>query len=359
MAVLGTDLPKTTKLADLTDEQITDIKKLIEGFAQKSEYFSKFTQKEGWDRNSKTMQFRRYVANKVDPSSIHPVAEEVAPRPTSVTIKTYQRSIKRYSGRWNYTREMTNYGYDNIVAIGADVLKDEITQKKDIIIGTPFFKGRATQDVVNNSVLKTLEKIAVMFTRQNHCRPYADGKYLAMVTPETMVKIREEIGAKNGQISEGTKEMLDRGIVASYGRWLFTECPSKLALKVQDEEHADYGKVHYMVCMARRPDGSLPIVQSNKHDVEVYHNPLGTGILLDEDGKLTDDANKQLGSIAWNIDGLTADVNDDLCLIRTEITIGEIYEYPYDNAQTLDGTAQDYGVDVAPLVSSSKSPTNS
>lgn len=333
MAVVSTDLPNSTKLEQLTDEQIKDIKKYVEGFAKKEQYFSKFTQKAKWDRGSKTIQFRRYVANKVAESDVKPIAEEVAPRPTSITVKTFQRSIKRYGGKWKYTREDTLYGYDNIVSIGADVLSDEITQYCDYVIGKPFFSGRATQDLVSSGttpILDTLDIIAIKFTRQNHCKPYANGKYLAMITPEVMAKIKAEISSKGSSLCEATKEQLDSGVIGSYGRWLFTECPHNLAVK--DET------THYMVCLARRPDGQLPIVQSELGGVEVINNPLGTGILLDVDGKLTSDDNKQMGSIAWNIDGLTADVNDDLCLIRTEIT-ATTYKYPLENDNTLPSTS--------------------
>ena len=342
------NLTDVTNLAGLTAEQITDIKRHIDGFAKKEQYFSKFVNHKKWNKGHKKMQYRRYVANEVAEGDIQEIVEEVAPTATSVTVKTYEVSVKRYGGKWRYTREDTLYGYDNIVAIGGDVLADEVTQTLDLLIGKAFFTGRATQTLVNASgstpILDTLSRVAISFGRTNSTKPYANGKYLAIVTPEEMEKIRAEIASKHGEISEATKVELDNGIIGSYGRWMFSECPSNLAVK----DNA----THYVVCMGRSKDGSLPIDTFEMGGVEIINNPLGTGLLKDSKGNLTSDDNKQLGSIAWNLDCFGSNVYDDLALIRFEVP-ATVYDYPVKNDYTLRADGSEASNNVADKSSTS------
>ena len=76
--------------------------------------------------------------------------------------------------------------------------------------------------------------------------------------------------------------------------------------------------------MGRRPNGLSPVDAAKIEGVEVIHNGLGTGVLLDEDGNYTSDDNKQKGSVAMNINGLGAYVNDDLCIIDVEVAVSTV-----------------------------------
>lgn len=302
--------------AEMTDEQIAAVKRRIETFAKSREFFNKFCHPVNFDRGSKTMKVRRVVRPKVKPEDIKPAQELVAPRATKAAVETFVRSIDIYDDKFVYSREDVLFGYDDIVKIGGDTLAEIFTQKLDYIKGNPFIKSACTASY-DTSRLKTLANVAIIL-KKNGAIPWANGRFLAIVTPETLEGIRVELEAKGSSISEPTKEDIDSGIIGHYGRWDFAECPSDLLQKS--------ASVHYMVCMGRRPNGDSPVDVAKMKDVEVYNNGLGSGVVLDEDGNYTSDDNKQKGSIAMTAPGLGAYVNDDLCIIDVEVsetTIGE------------------------------------
>ena len=316
-------------MSELTDEQIVAIQKRIETFAKDEEYFDKFTHKVKHQHGEKTMQVRRAIKPKVDPRTIRPSAENVAPRGRKVAVATFQHSLEIYRDKIAYTKEDILYGYDNIVELAGDTLASAFTQQLDYIKGAPFFNSKCTATVVTESgtqkILKTLDKIAIIL-KKNGAKRWSGGKYLCMLSPEALQKVREEIEAKGVAMTEATKAEVESGFIGSYGVWLFTECPSDAIYKSDTKQ--------WMVCMGRREvGGASPVDVAEMDGIEVIHNQLGSGVLLDEDGNITSDDNKQKGSIAMNANGLGAYVNDDLCIIDVEIDVNLIGASELDIAE--------------------------
>ena len=302
-------------LKGFSDEQIKVIERRIITFAKDNEYFDKFCNHVGHQKGSKTIQYRKVIKPKVDPNTIAPLAEAIAPRPIKASVETFEYSVQPYADRFNYTDEMVKFGYDDLVAIGGDTLADYYTQKLDYIKGKPFINSACVVTYAT-SILATLSKTAIIM-KKNGAKPWsANGHYLAMVTPEVLENVRLEIEAKGVAMSEATKEEVEKGIVGHYGRWDFTECPSDLLIKDASN--------HWMVCLGKTPQGNSPITCAKMNELEVWDNPLGSGVIEDEDGKLTDDANRQRGSIAIKTDGLAAVINDDLCIINIAVPATEI-----------------------------------
>jgi len=326
------DAIKITENGVLDNEKIVEIQRHIETFTKENEFFDQFCSHASHAKGTKTWSFRRAVAPIVKPDDVKPSAEAVAPRPMGIGVKTFQRTVEVYRDKVRYTAEDILFGYDDLVKLAGDTLADATTQKLDYIKGKPFITSRATATYAT-SHLATLSKIAIQFGRQNHCRPWSNGKYLCMATPEVLALIRAEIEAKGVAMTESMKGQIENGYVGEYGRWIFVECPSDLFVK--------NSSTHYVVCLAKRPDGSMPVVVTTMNGVEVIHNPLGSGVLEDVDGKLTSDDNRQIGSIAVNIEGLGADVNDDLCIIRYEAS-ATLEEYPLAKNDTLVASATGY-----------------
>ena len=302
------------KYAEMTDEQIATVKRRIETFVKSREYFDKFVNHVKWERGSKTMKSRRVVKPFVRPEDVKPAAEDVAPRPHKVAVQTFEHSVDIYRDKIGYTAEDVLYGYDDIVQMAGDTLGEIVTQKLDIIKGTAFINSACTA-TYETSILKTLAKLAIIL-QKNEALPWNNGRYLAHLSPEALEKVREELEAKGVTLSEATKEEIEKGIIGHYGRWNFASCPSKLLVK--------NATTQYMVCMGRRPNGQSPIDVPTIDGVEVIHNPLGSGVMMDVDGNYTSDDNKQRGSVATNVDGIAAYVNDDLCVIDVEIPVAEI-----------------------------------
>lgn len=305
----------TTKYSEMTDEQIDAIARRIESFHKTQAFWEKYVNPVKRERGSKYWQTRRVVKPHVDPASIAPATELVAPRPVKPAVETFRHSVDIYRDKFAYSAEDVLFGYDDIVKIGGDTLAEIFNRKMDLLAGAPFVNSKCTV-TYGTSYLATLEKAAIIL-RKNDALPWANGRYLAIVTPEVMSKIRGEIRALGVSLTEATKEQLDRGVVGNFERWEFAECTSELLL-------TDAG--HVSVLMGRRQNGQSPVDGAKMDGVEVIHNPLGSGILLDEDGELTSDDNKQKGSIAMNANGIGYYINDDLCilnLVNNENTIGK------------------------------------
>ena len=82
-----------------------------------------------------------------------------------------------------------------------------------------------------------------------------------------------------------------------------------------------------MVLMGKRGiDGNSPIAYSVQQGggLEVINNPLGSGVLEDEDGNITSDDNKQVGSIGINLNGVSAEVEDDFAILTCEVSVAKI-----------------------------------
>lgn len=308
------------KYAEMTDEQIDAIKRKIEVFAKENEFFDKFVNHCKWDRGSKTMKSRRSVRPVVKEADVVKSAELVAPRPSKFAVETFSHSVDIYRDKVGYSAEDVLYGYDDIVKLAGDALGEIFTQKLDFIKGKPFFNS-ACSITYDTSLLKTLAKGAIVL-QKNKAKPWSGGRYLAMLTPEALEKIREELEAKGTSISEPTKVDIDSGIIGHYGRWDF--CVST------HEYFTKNATTQYMILLGRRPNGESPIDVASIDGVEVIHNPLGSGVLEDVDGNYTSDDNKQKGSIAMNANGLGAYVNDDLCVLKCEISINEIAKSDLD-----------------------------
>ena len=308
------------KYAELTDEHIKDVKKGIELFVKSNEYWDKFVHHSSVPRGHRVFTFRRLIAPKVRKEDIKPRAEFVAPRPTKIAVATFERTVNNYGDKAIYSREDLQFHFDNTVANIRATLQEIAVQKLDLIKGAPFFKSKATV-TYDTSILKTA-KTAAIILRKNGAKRWDGAHYLCHITPEGLMKLQGEIEALGARLSEPVKKELDGRTydVYPYGDFLYSVTISDLMYK--------NASTQYLVFMGRRGiDGNSPIEVpklEGESGIDIYDNGLGSGVLLDEDGNYTSDDNKQQGSVAINMDGLGADVNDDLCILDCEVSINEI-----------------------------------
>lgn len=312
------------KYAELTDEHIKDIKKNIEMFSKSEEYWDKFAHHSTVPRGHKTFTYRKLIAPKVNKQDIKPRAEFVAPRPTKMTVATFEKTVANYGDKAIYSREDLQYHFDDTVKNLAATLKELTVQKKNFVKGKAFFESRAIITPYTTgglSILKTCEKAAIIL-RKNKAKRWDGTHYLAHITPEELNKLRDELTARGATLSEPTKAQLDSvaTAVGSYGDFTFSVTTDDLMYK--------NATTQYIVFMGKRNvDGESPVDVSKlegESDTEVINNGLGTGVLYDEDGNITADSNKQQGELAINWDGLGAAVSDDLCILDCEVSVDEI-----------------------------------
>lgn len=311
---MATATQSVIKHADLTDQQITTIQKKIVAQAKHDEFFDKFCEHETWEKGSKTMSFRRLVLPKVKPSDVKPAQEGVAPRPTKINYATFKTSVEDYRDKVNYTDESVRYNFDDVVRDSGDTLSHLFTQKLDYIKGKPFISSKCTV-TAESTLLKTMSKSKIILGK-NKAKKWFGAHFLMMATPELIEKLQDELEAKGSSLDEATKEELAAGITHRKKGFLITECPSDLFIKDENTQ--------YVVFIGRTFEGKSPVTVRKMGEVEVINNPLGSSVLLDEDGNITSDDNHQQGSIAMNAKGLGAAVNDDMCILVCEFPMTTI-----------------------------------
>lgn len=309
------------KYIELTDEHITDIKKNIELFVADNEYWDKFATHSTMKRGHKTFSYRKLIKPLVKEGDISPRAEYIAPRPTKIAVATFEQTVQNYGDKAIYSREDTQYHFDNTVNNITDTLKSIAVQKLDLIKGRAFVSSAATITLKENSLLKTLDHAAITL-RKNKVRRWDGKHFLAHLTPEAKVALKAEIEAKGSSLSESVKVQLNGRAIdfTVYGDWMFSETTSEVLYK-------EDGKQLVVLMGKREIDGQSPVTVSKlegESNIELINNGLGSGVLEDVDGNLTADDNKQQGSVAINMDGLGAAVNDDLAILTLEVDIEEI-----------------------------------
>lgn len=308
------------KYAELTDEHIKDIKKNLEMFVGSEEYWDKFAHHSSVPRGHKVFTYRKLVKPHIKPEDISPRAEFVAPRPTKITVATFEKTVENYGDKAIYSREDLQYHFDDTVKSITATLKEIAVQKKNIVKGKAFLQSRATI-TYDTSILNTADNAAIIL-RKNKAKRWDGTHYLAHITPEGLKQLRAEIAAKGAVLSEPTKKELDSVLTAvgSYGDFIYSVTTDDLMYKNDSTQ--------YIIFMGKRENDNQSPVDVSKltgeSDIELINNGLGSGVLVDEDGNYTSDDNKQQGSVAINIDGLGAAVSDDLCILDCEVSINAI-----------------------------------
>ena len=318
------------KYNDLKDEQILDIKKALEMFVPSEEYWDKFVHHSNVPKGHKTYQSRVLIAPKVKEADIKPRAEFKAPRPSKIAVKTLERTVESYGDKAIYSREDLQYHFDDTVKSITATLKEIAVQKLDWIKGKAFLKSRAVLTPVKvgavDNIIATAEEAAIIF-RKNKVKRWDGAHYLAHITPEGLRKLRSEISDSKEVLSEPVKKELDGRTYEYYSYGDFYYSVTAHDLMYVEEGGAEK---QYVIFMGKREiDGESPIDVAKlvgEPNIELINNPLGSGVLEDEDGKITADDNKQQGSVAINMDGLGACVSDDLCVLRCKFEIDKVNE---------------------------------
>ena len=314
------DLPDPITRTSLPDEVVDDIGENIEKFIETAEYWDKFCHHSTVKKGHKKFSYRRLIRPDVRPEDIHEMAELVAPRPTKIALATFEKSVANYGENGEYTREDLMFHLDNTVLSLTATLKEKMRQVLDLVKGKAFISSRATI-TYDTSLLNTLENAAIIF-RKNEVNRWANGYYLAHLTPEMWKQLKAEVRANKESLDEKTKVNINgkEEEFHVYGDWMFSITTSKVVYKS--------ASVQILVLQGRRGIDNESGVEVSKMEgygkTEFGDNGLGDGLIYDEDGKLTNDKNKQKGSCYINALGVGVGISDDLAILNCEVSINEI-----------------------------------
>lgn len=304
----------------LPNECVNDIAENIEKFIDGAEYWDRFCHHSVVKKGHKKFSYRRLIKPDVHPTDIHEMAELVAPRPTKIALATFEKSVANYGENGEYTREDLMYHLDNTVLSLTATLKEKMRQVLDLVKGHAFVSSRATI-TYGSTLLETLEDAAIIF-RKNEVNRWANGYYLAHLTPEMWKQLKAEVRLNKESLDEKTKIMLNgkEEEFPVYGDWMFSITTSKVVYK-------DSG-TQILVLQGRRGIDNESGVEVSRMEgygkIEFGDNGLGDGLIYDEDGNLTNDKNKQKGSCFINALGVGVGISDDLAVLNCEVTINEV-----------------------------------
>lgn len=315
--------------SSLPDECVTDIGESVEKFLDGAEYWDRFCHKSTVKKGHKTFSYRRLIKPDVSPEDIHEMAELVAPRPTKIALATFEKSVHNYGENGEYTREDLMYHLDNTVLSLTATLKEKMRQVLDLVKGSAFVSSRAVI-TYDTSLLNTLENAAIIF-RKNEVNRWANGYYLAHVTPEMWKQIKAEIRENKESLDEKTKVSINgkEEEFPVYGDWMFSITTSKVVYKSASAQ--------ILVLQGRRGIDNESGVEVSQMEgfskIEFGDNGLGDGLILDEDGNLTNDKNKQKGSCYINALGVGVSISDDLAVLNCEVAVSELSKSIVDMAE--------------------------
>lgn len=307
---------------DLTDEIITDMNDYLEGIVQSKEYWDKFVHHSKVPAGHRKFASRILIAPKVKKEDIKPRAEFIAPRPTKIAVKTVEKTVNNYGDKAIYSKEDIQFHKDSTINSIKATLLEIAVQKRDWIKGLPFIQSRATI-TYSTSIVNTAENAAIIF-RKNKVDRWQDNLFLAHITPEGLKKLRNELKAVGDKLGDPIRKELDGRTydVFVYGDFMYSVNATDVMYKNDSTQ--------YIIFQGRRKiDHNSPVdvaKLSGEKEIDLILNPLGSGVLEDEDGNVTSDDNKQQGSVAINMDGLGACVSDDLALLTCEVSVDRIHE---------------------------------
>lgn len=323
------DLPDPITRTSLPDECVDDIGENIEKFIETAEYWDKFCHHSTVKKGHKKFSYRRLIRPDVRVEDIREMAELVAPRPTKIALATFEKSVANYGENGEYTREDLMFHLDNTVLSLTATLKEKMRQTLDIVKGKEFISSRATISY-DTSLLNTLENAAIIF-RKNEVNRWANGYYLAHLTPEMWKQLKAEVRANKESLDDKTKVNINgkEEEFSVYGDWMFSITTSKVVYKSATKQ--------ILVLQGRRGIDNESGVEVSKMEgygkTEFGDNGLGDGLIYDEDGNLTNDKNKQKGSCYINALGIGVAISDDLAILNCEVTINEISRSVIDLAE--------------------------
>ena len=235
MSTTNTKVSSPIRHQDLTDQQITTVKKKVINQAKHDEYFDQFCEHEPWEQGSKTMSCRRLVYPKVKPSEVKASQENVAPRPIKIKYATFLYGVDDYRDKVEYTDESKRYNFDDVVRDSGDVLGNMFGQKLDYIKGRPFISSKATI-TPSTTLLKTMSKAKIILTK-NKALKWGNGSFLMMATPEVLEILNDELEAKGSSLDEATKKELANGCIYQKKGFIISECPSDLLIKDAEKHY--------------------------------------------------------------------------------------------------------------------------
>lgn len=310
----------------MTIEQKAYIDAKVKSYVNDNEpFWAKFFATARWIPGRKKFTHRKHVRQELtaNASVLTALVEGQGATKSTIKVTEWEETVANYGTYIPYTREALQYNIDDVL----DMCTNDFSYKA---VEIPEMKRAAamctsnftmapvttTADSVTTLHLTdTFDKAKVILDKQKS-KPWADGRYLAIVTPEILAQLKAELRTAGVGLDEATKKDITRdGMVFDFDGFYIVSRSDTAMYETSGNTTVD--KIVF-ICKTR--DNELPGSEI-EHETSIFDNGLGSGEVL-KNGSTTEyeaDHNKRVGSVAMNIDhmgvGIQADLGHLVCTV--------------------------------------------
>lgn len=306
-------------------EHVDWIDLTIQKYVQDSDQFwSQFFDKAEYKKGYTTFKHRKMVRPEITVKYANSLklSEGIGTLNTDIKVVEWSQDFEDLGVHADYTKEALRDNIDDVaemIAYKFKTMAAEVPEqlRADAMCTSNF---QVTPSVVNTDttgskrvikypITDTLDRIAVILKKKK-CKPTKSGKYVAIMTPELLTALKNEMRDQNLTLDETTKSDIVRdGTVYLYNGFAIVDRSDESMYA--GTASAPTGDKLVVICRTR--DGELPGTEM-PGAIEVFDNGLGGGVIAKSatDATLVADTNKRVGSMALNIDHFKAAIKADL-----------------------------------------------
>jgi N4-gp56 family major capsid protein len=247
--------------------------------------------------------------------------EGVPPVETNLSIVNYQTAITQHGAFVKLTDFVEMVGIDPILTETSQLLGEQAAEYIDKLIRTPLYAGlqvrygggaadraavaagtvaaQGIQFLDLNEMVKTFKR--------NNVKPFAEGKYLLLITPEVEMDLKNLTGANTSWIDiskYNNTEMIMKG-----------EIGSLLGFKIIVDNNLEQASTSVHLCLAMGADafGVVEIAGGSGKPSIIYKGLGSAGVA---------DPLDQIQTLGWKLPGFTTRIIYEEALIRYEVKSG-------------------------------------
>ena len=301
---------------DLTDLQITDVKKALETRAKEEDLFGYFSEDRKWEKGVTALEYKRLVIDPVHKNEVKPLVEGVAPDPTKLTYATFRVQVEDYADYINYTDKSKKYLFNDVTKDSMTRLAHIKAEKNNYVNGRPLYNSRCSitaPATINADNLINLFGKAKIILKKNKAKPITNGLFAAVITPEVELYLLMHLRQVIDHTSENNA--IIKGNIGKFAGFDLVSLTTELADTATGKQTIAF--------VGRTPFGEKPLLRFIP-ETEIFNNGLGTGLVKNAAGELVADAAHQVGSVAYKDMGMAATILDDKAVLNCTLTVEQI-----------------------------------
>lgn len=305
-------------------EHVDYIDLKVNKYVQDSDQFwAQFFDKSEYKKGYTTFKHRKTVRPEVTVKFANSLklAEGCGTLGTDIKVVEWSEDFEDLGVHTDYTKEALRDNIDDVAEIVFDKFKYFAAEIPEVLranamctsnfqvtasaVNADSTKGR----IIKYPITDTLDRIAVILKKKKS-KPISGGKYVAIMTPELLAALKNEMRDQNLTLDESTKGDITRdGQVYIYNGFAITDRADEAMYA--GTASAPTGDKLVVICRTR--DNELPGAEM-PGEISIFDNGLGSGLVYKSasDDTLVADTNKRAGSIAMNIDHFKASIKADL-----------------------------------------------